>query len=167
MSFRYGAAGGDPSYGHTGEEYPGGGGAGSVRHGADVLPGAARADASFHEGAKILMEDKSKFIMNIFYNILALSVLYLVPFFLLFGMGEVNINPTDVLVSSAYTMLIGAFVPIPGATGGIEYGYVSFFGQFIKGPILNASMLLWRGITYYVGLIIGAITLGLKKDVKK
>ena len=123
--------------------------------------------ASFHEGAKVLMEDKSKFMMNIFYNILALSILYLVPFFLLFGMGEVNINPTDVLVSSAYTMLIGAFVPIPGATGGIEYGYISFFGQFIKGPILNASMLLWRGITYYVGLIIGAITLALKKDVKE
>lgn len=122
---------------------------------------------TFHTGAKVLMKDKKRFIFNILYNIIALSILYLVPYFLIYGMGEVHIHPITVIVSSAYTMLIGAFVPIPGATGGIEYGYISFFGQFIKGPVLNASMLLWRGITYYMGLIIGAITLALKKEVNK
>ena len=122
---------------------------------------------TFYDGAKTLMKDKKKFLLNIFYNVIALTVLYAVPYFLLIGMGENNLSVVKVIVSSAYTMLIGAFVPVPGATGGIEYGYLSFFGQFIKGPVLNASMLLWRGITYYMGLIIGAVTLSLKKEVKK
>ena len=59
-------------------------------------------------------------------------------------------------------MILGSFVPIPGGTGGLEYGYTKFFGNFITGPALNASMLLWRFITYYLGLILGAIAVNIK-----
>ena len=64
-------------------------------------------------------------------------------------------------------MLIGSFVPIPGATGGLEYGFMSFYGSFIKGSKLNAIMLVWRFITYYFGLILGSIVLNIKKECKK
>ena len=74
-----------------------------------------------------------------------------------------NVSIVNVIVTSAYVMLIGAFVPIPGGTGGLEYGFISFYGNFITGPSLNAIMLLWRFITYYFGMILGAIILGLRK----
>ena len=54
---------------------------------------------------------------------------------------------------------MGSFVPIPGGTGGIEYGYIFFFSYLIKGNILTASMLLWRLISYYLAIIIGGICL--------
>ena len=60
-------------------------------------------------------------------------------------------------------MTIGSFVPIPGGTGGIEYGFVFFYGHLVKGSVLNATMLVWRFITYYFGMIVGAITLTLKR----
>ena len=91
-------------------------------------------------------------------------LLYLIPYFLIKGVDlKIEISVLNVIVTSAYVMLIGSFVPIPGGTGGLEYGFIAFFGNFITGPILNAIMLLWRFVTYYFGMILGSIVLSLRK----
>ena len=59
-------------------------------------------------------------------------------------------------------MLIGSFVPIPGGTGGLEYGFTQFFGNFISSSKLMAIMLTWRFVTYYLGLFVGAIAVNIK-----
>lgn len=117
----------------------------------------------FHKGAKILISDKKYFITAIGRNVLALICLYLVPLTVIYSMGDyTSINALETVITSAYVMLIGSFVPIPGGTGGLEYGYVQFFGNFLKGATLKASMLIWRFFTYYLGMFAGAITLNLK-----
>lgn len=118
--------------------------------------------SDFNDGAKILLKNKGKFILLILLQLLSLSLLYLVPYFIIKGVG-LDVSIVNVIVTSAYVMLIGAFVPIPGGTGGLEYGFISFYGNFIAGPKLNAIMLIWRFITYYFGMILGAIILGLRK----
>ena len=118
--------------------------------------------SDFNDGAKILLKNKKKFIMLILLQLLSLCLLYLVPYFIIKGVG-LNISIINVIVTSAYVMLIGAFVPIPGGTGGLEYGFISFYGNFITGPKINAIMLIWRFVTYYFGMILGAIILGLRK----
>ena len=118
----------------------------------------------FNKSANILLEDKKTFIFNIMCNFLALCCLYLIPLFILYSMGNFNaFNAGVSIVTCAYIMIIGSFVPIPGATGGIEYGFVQFFGNFITGSKLSAMMLVWRFITYYFGMIVGAIALNIKK----
>lgn len=116
----------------------------------------------FNEGGKLLLKDKLKFIKMFIIEFLALVLLYTVPFFIILGSG-MNLNIITVIVSSAYVMLIGSFVPIPGGTGGLEYGFIAFFGNFIVGSKLNAIMLVWRFITYYLGMIVGLIVLDLRK----
>ena len=123
----------------------------------------------FHEGATILLKDKKTFIKMIMLQFLSLSIFYLIPLILLYGMGDYSsLNGYESIFISAYVMLIGSFVPIPGGTGGLEYGFIAFYGNFIKGSKLNAIMLLWRFITYYFGIMLGAIVLNFKrKKVKK
>lgn len=116
----------------------------------------------FNEGGKLLLKDKVKFLKMFLIEFAALVLLYSVPFFIILGSG-MNINIIKVIVSSAYVMLIGSFVPIPGGTGGLEYGFIAFFGNFIVGSKLNAIMLVWRFITYYFGMIVGLIVLDLRK----
>ena len=119
---------------------------------------------NFHENAKVLLKDKLDFIGNIIYNFIALCCLYMIPFFIYLAMGKSGaINPGVAIVTSAYIMIIGSFVPIPGATGGLEYGFVQFYGNFFTGPVLSATMLVWRFITYYFGLIVGAIALNIRR----
>lgn len=117
----------------------------------------------FHKGAKVLISNKKYFLSAVGRNILALTCLYLVPLTVIYSMGDyTSINGIEVIITSAYVMLIGSFVPIPGGTGGLEYGYIAFFGNFLNGATLKASMLIWRFFTYYFGMFAGAITLNMK-----
>lgn len=120
----------------------------------------------FHQGAKILLHDKKLFIKLIFVHFIGLISSYLIPLTLAYAMGMSSYTGIEAIVLSSYVMLIGAFVPIPGGTGGLEYGFMTFYGSFIKGSKLNAIMLLWRFITYYFAMILGAILLGIRKKEK-
>ena len=121
---------------------------------------------NFHNSAKVLMEDKKLFFSMIIVNLVALSILYMIPVFVLYAAGNfTSVNVGLAIITSAYVMLIGSFVPIPGGTGGLEYGFIKFYGFFISGSLLSATMLIWRFITYYFGLIIGGIVFNI--NVKK
>lgn len=118
----------------------------------------------FQSGAKRLLKNKTKFIMTVIYNIVALLCLYSIPLIMLYAMGDFNsFNITTAIITSAYVMLVGSFVPIPGASGGIEYSFIAFYGTFMGGAKLKAIMLLWRFATYHFGLIVGAVALNIKK----
>ena len=124
--------------------------------------------SDYHEGFKDLRKRKKLFIGGVLLNIISLLCLYIVPMFLLYAMHDftsLDINST--ITASAYVYIIGGFVPIPGASGGIEYGFTKFFGNFITGHKLSAVLLLWRFITYYVGVIIGALVFNFEKKVDK
>ncbi len=122
--------------------------------------------SDFTKGCEVLFESKLDMFVLIIYHLVALLLLYLIPFALFIGVN-VNIKLTDVIVIMSYVMLIGSFVPIPGGTGGLEYGFVAFFSKYIVGSKVNAMMLVWRFITYYFGLILGSIVLNMKKECKK
>lgn len=119
----------------------------------------------FHKSAEVLLEDKWEFLLGVIYNMLALIFLYSIPVFLLYSMGDfTSFNFIEAIVTSAYVMLIGSFVPIPGASGGLEYGFIAFYSIFgIENAKLTAIMLLWRFVTYYLGMIVGAIALNVKR----
>ena len=120
---------------------------------------------NFHKSAKVLMEDKKLFFSMIIVNLVALSILYMIPVFVLYAAGNfTSVNVGLAIITSAYVMLIGSFVPIPGGTGGLEYGFMKFYGFFIHGSLLSATMLIWRFITYYFGLIVGGIAFNVKRN---
>lgn len=116
----------------------------------------------FNNGSKLLLQDKKRFFSMILVQFFSLISLYLIPLALFCGIGFYKIDGFTCILTMSYVMLIGSFVPIPGGTGGLEYSFVTFFGNFIKGPRLNAIMLLWRFITYYFAMILGAICLNIK-----
>lgn len=124
--------------------------------------------SNFHNGAKILVANKWFFIKAILCAILALACQYLIPVVLLYSTGDyTSFNGFESIVACSYVMLIGSFVPIPGGTGGLEYGFMAFYGNFISGTTLNVILILWRFVTYYLGLIIGAIAVNIKEGEQK
>ena len=121
---------------------------------------------NFHQNAIELKKAKSLVGLYVLFDFLGLCALYSIPYFISLGLG-CKITLINTIIATAYVMIIGSFVPIPGGTGGIEYGFVFFFRYFIKGSLLNALMLLWRFISYYLGMIIGAITLAFYRKKEK
>lgn len=120
---------------------------------------------NFHQSAIILFKDKFNMIRIISLNFIALVGQYLIPFTLLMGLG-IYINPLLVIITSAYVMLIGSMVPIPGGTGGLEFSFLAFFKNFVTGPKLSIIMIVWRLVTYYFGIIVGGIALNFNREAK-
>lgn len=115
--------------------------------------------SEFHKSGKILLKNKKDFILCIIYNVISISCLYLVPLAVIFSIGNYHsINAFTTVICSSYTMMMGSFVPLPGGTGGIEFGFIKFFGNFLNGAVLKTLMLMWRFLTYYFGMFLGAIT---------
>ena len=126
----------------------------------------------FYEGTEYLKNNPFLCFRTFLYNMIYLSLLYVMPYFVILGLnhGQVDgVTPIKAIISSAYVLIMGSFVPIPGASGGIEYGYFRFFGNFITGSLLKASLLIWRTISYYVPMIIGGIlfNVNVKRDDSK
>lgn len=122
--------------------------------------------SSFYQNALELQKHKGVVCKAIVANILGLLILYSMPYAVAQGLG-IQLSLIHAIVATAYIMIIGSFVPIPGGTGGIEYGFIFFFGYFIGGSILHAMMLIWRFISYYLGIVLGAIALSLYRKRSK
>ena len=122
----------------------------------------------FHEGATYIKNNKFLYFKGYICNIIALIMLYMIPFFVFKSLdSSVSLSLVSVCVASSYVAIIGSFVPVPGASGGIEFGFLQFFGNFLGGSILSAGLLIWRTITYYLPMIIGGLVFNLRREKKQ
>ena len=118
----------------------------------------------YYNGFQEMKKRKGFLTMGVLGNIISLLCLYCVPIFILYAMHDFSsLNIVETLVASAYVYIMGSFIPIPGASGGIEYGFTQFYGNFISISKIAAVVLVWRFITYYLGIIIGAIVFNLER----
>ncbi len=121
----------------------------------------------FYETSATIKNGKLRLFNGIIYNLIHLVLLYLIPMIIFMALGDYNVTPLESVVATSFVMLIGNFIPIPGATGGIEYSFIKFFGCFSSGALLSGAMLLWRFVTYFLPMVIGAVVLVFKREVKQ
>lgn len=125
----------------------------------------------YNESGTMLKENKNLFFTCILINFLALIVFYLIPFFVFLSLGH-NVGVLEAIVSSAFILIVGNFVPLPGGTVGTEAAFGEFFKKLLPvtvgTAVLNTGLIIWRGITLYLGILVGGIALGFfKGDAKK
>lgn len=115
------------------------------------------------EGTKIILKNKKGFIISVVFNVIALLCYFVVPVSLGYAMGLTNLGGIETIITSNYVNLVGMFIPIPGGTGGIEYAFAVLFSNFMNLTLTKSMMLVWRFVTYYLGVILGGIVLNLDK----
>lgn len=121
----------------------------------------------YNESGTMLKKNKLLFLSCVMINFVSLLIFYMIPFLIFKCLGY-DIDLIRVIVSSAFVLIIGNFVPIPGGSGGIEYGFLAFFDKLLPTGALKSALILWRGITYYLGIIVGGCALSFfKGDEKK
>ena len=112
----------------------------------------------YYENAKVLLDNKKVFFKCIFYQIISLGIYYALPLFIAWSLNLAdNLTLLNTIAASSYIYVMGCYVPIPGASGGMEYAFMGFFGNFLSDSPLKAVLILWRFMTYYVPTIMGAI----------
>lgn len=98
-------------------------------------------------------------------TLVQLTFYYLIPYFIMLSLGYYNVNVFMVTSLHIMIVMIISLFPIPGGSGGAEFSFESLFGSFISSNSkLVLAMILWRILTYYFGMIVGAIALLVKPD---
>lgn len=123
---------------------------------------------SFNSGSKSLLASKKRFLKLVLLNSLALFCLYIVPLLVLFSLRDyTSFNGLEAIVIISFVSLISGYIPLPGGTGGQEYLFLLFFGAYLTNPLLGSLMILWRFLTYYFPMIVGAITFNVHRNKKE
>jgi uncharacterized protein (TIRG00374 family) len=112
---------------------------------------------NFHETMTYFMtKGKKTFLIAGVITILFWGTGWIIPILLLLSLG---LEPPILASTSAQILLvIIAMMPTtPGSTGVSEGGAAALYGVFIGSSLLGVFVLLFRFVTFHLGLIVGAI----------
>ncbi|WDF82072.1 lysylphosphatidylglycerol synthase transmembrane domain-containing protein [Lacticaseibacillus pabuli] len=122
---------------------------------------------TFYKESLHLKKEKKKVLMAAVVTLLQLLLLYSVPYFVLLSLHITHVNIIRVMVLHIMIVMIVSIFPIPGGSGGAEYSFKTIFATFISnGAHLVLAMLLWRFLTYYMGMIAGIIAVAVQPKRK-
>ena len=115
---------------------------------------ADRALDKYAEGSRFIRENPHEFRKAILKSTLQMSLFYLVPFavYLSFGLSEYNIFTFFVMQAILFMATSG--LPIPGAIGASESVFLSLYGAAFGEELLSSAMVLSRGISFYLFVIV-------------
>lgn len=122
------------------------------------------AAQDFREGIIALRSSGALALAAFALSVLHWAVLLTVPAFLLWRLGS-SLPWFEVFVLSLGVYLIAAYTPTPGGSGGAEVGTALFFASLLPTGVLGTFMLVWRALTFYFPVAVGALVLGLEAGV--
>ena len=114
---------------------------------------------TFHDSIRFLVRHPASFLWLMLLATLKLAALMAAVPLVYRALNLQGVGAAQLMTLGVMLHLTAAYIPLPGASGAQEGGFSMFFrGLFTDGTLL-VGMLLWRFFTYYLFLIIGAITL--------
>jgi len=125
---------------------------------------------TFYAESLVLKKEKGRVVRAGLLTLLQLLFYYSVPYFVLLSLGVSGVSIVEVMVLHVMIVMIVSLFPIPGGAGGAEYSFKTLFATYVTSPPqLILGMLLWRLLTYYLGMLLGIIALAIvpKKPTKK
>ena len=111
---------------------------------------------SFHHNASILKKNSGLLFRTSIIAFLQLTFFFSVSYCIYRSFGLSGVGFNRLFSASVFVATVISIVPLPGATGGAESGYLLFFGPFFGGPVVSA-LLIWRLITYYSCIGFGSL----------
>ena len=122
----------------------------------------------YHTCFKILLKDKTFIIKCVLLNIIYMIIFCMLPFLTFKALNiNVDINIFYSIVLACFVYLSASFIPIPGATIGMEYAFINYFKMIVVDSLVMPGVLLWRLVSYYIPMILGGILFNIKDSMKK
>lgn len=112
---------------------------------------------SYGEKAKLLIGHRCLFLKVYFVSMIQMAALFMVPYFVYRSMGYHAYNILDIMTGQSLLTISVSAVPLPGATGAAEGGFLYAYGLFFPQDKLTAAMILSRIASFYLPMIISFI----------
>lgn len=122
----------------------------------------------YNTSFRILLKDKTFILKCIFLNILYMAIFCMIPFFVFKALDvNISINMFYVIILACFVYISASFIPIPGASVGMEYAFINYFKLIVSSSLVMPGVLLWRFVSYYIPMIAGGILFNIKDSIKK
>lgn len=111
----------------------------------------------YNKGAKFIKSSPIVIIKNILTTFIQISAMYSVPFFVYKSFGFSGFSFFEIYTLQSILSIAVSAIPLPGAVGVSESGFLLLFRTFFPAAVLNSAMLLNRGISFYLYILISGI----------
>ena len=101
-----------------------------------------------------MLSHKSVFIVMLFVTFIQRMTIFLITFFIYMGLGLSGTPLVTLIVVQAAVTIACDMLPLPGAQGITEIVYSEAYVNIFPGATLGLSMIVSRGISFYLIFII-------------
>lgn len=108
----------------------------------------------YHIGASYIKNNKEMMLLIIFTTIIQVGALHSVTFLVYRAFGLAKFSYVSVLSLQAVLYIAVSAIPLPGAVGVSEGGFMKLFVTLFPAGMLGPAMLLSRGISFYLFVVI-------------
>lgn len=111
----------------------------------------------FNNGFKAIKTHKKELLFILMLTAFQLLAFYSVNIMIAFSFGmSLTLEQAVTLIAGASCIQMSSFfVPLPGAAGGAELSYHIIYSSILGDNLINAAMLTWRILTFYMPIIVG------------
>lgn len=128
-----------------------------VKNPEKTVTGLRNTADKFYNSMKRLRSHKGEIFRQLVFGGLYMISLISILYFAYRGVGQHGASYGEISTMALCQYISAAYVPTPGASGAQEGLYKLYFGKLMDRSSLLAVMLIWRFMSYYLGLIIGAV----------
>lgn len=120
----------------------------------------ARLDSEldmFYTNFQIMKSRPRIIIAPLLLTLLQLTAYFTIPYLIFMSLGIKTVDYVHAFCATLFVFMVTSFVPAPGASGGAEGSFYWFLSIFISdGDMLLMTTVLWRVLTFYLPIIVGA-----------
>lgn len=125
--------------------------------------------AQFSKEIVVLRTHRKMIAMLATEDLLRLLIYYSVPFLCAKALG-LSVSGDmffDMLALASFVAMVNAFLPMPGSSGGTEATFILMYSTLFTKAEATSIMILWRFVTFYQVLVVGAVVFMIAKTKKE
>ncbi len=112
--------------------------------------------ADYAQAMKTARELKGKIFVLLLGTLVEFFAYLGVTYFIYLAFGNSGQSYMYIVLLQSIIYVTVSFFPLPGASGASEGGFYLAFNSIFPSAQTYVAMLLWRGFTYYINIIVGA-----------
>ena len=113
----------------------------------------------YHDSAKFILNNKKVLVKTLLTSLCQLISYHSVAFFVYLALGVKHLNYFKITSLQSLLYLSVSILPLPGTVGVNETGFSIIYSPIIMKNIVDSAMLLTRGISFYLYVIVTGIIL--------
>lgn len=107
----------------------------------------------YHDAMMDMLKDWKNTLSLFALSVLQLTIFFSITYCVYLALGLRGASFLEIISLQAMLYMAVSFVPVPGTAGASEVGFSLLLGSIFTSHLVAMAILLWRGISFYFGLI--------------